>query len=55
MECLMMKWIIYFGATKRILSDGGQEFQNEEMAEFTEKWGIELKYKVSKSPWGNGK
>ena len=32
-----------FGAPKKILSDEGKEFQNEEMAEFMEKLGIELK------------
>ena len=55
MECLMTRWISYFGAPKKILSDGRREFQNEEMVKFSEKWGIELKYAASESSWGNGK
>ena len=35
--------------------DGGREFQNEEIAEFTEKFGIELRCTASESPWWNGK
>ena len=50
-----MKWISYFGAHKRILSDGGQEFQNEEMAEFTKKWGIELSCTANESSQTKGK
>ena len=41
MKC-SMKWISYFGSLKKI-SDGGWEFQNEEMAEFMEKQEIELR------------
>ena len=55
MEYLVMKWISYFGAHKRILSDGGQEFQNEEMAEFTKKWGIELSCTANESSQTKGK
>ena len=35
--------------------DGGWEFQNEKMTGFMEKWGIQLKFTASESPWGNGK
>src|SRR6201990_198253 len=55
MECIMEKWISYFGAPQKIITDGGREFQNEEIIEFTEKWGIEMLCTASESPWSNGK
>ena len=53
MESLMMRWISYFGAPKKI-SDRWREFQNEEMEGFSEKFGIELRCMASESPWRNG-
>ena len=50
-----MKWISYFGAPKKLLPNGGREFQNEEITEFTETFGIEFKCTAGESPWGNGK
>ena len=47
MENILMKWISYFGAPKKSLSDGSREFQNDEIAEFIEKFGIELKCTAS--------
>ena len=37
MECLMMKWVSYFRVPKKILLNGGREFQNEEIVKFSEK------------------
>ena len=54
-EIIMERWVCYFGAPKKILTDGGREFQNEEVEEFTERWGIELMSTSAESPWSNGK
>ena len=54
-EGILEKWISYFGAPSKILSDGGREFQNDDFLEFSEKFGIELLSTASESPWGNGK
>ena len=56
---LMVDWVTRYSQVTwirtKILSNGGQEFQNKEMAQFAEKRGIELKYMASESPWGNRK
>jgi transposase InsO family protein len=52
---LLEKWISVFGAPKKILSDNGLEFQNEEVKEMTESFGIEILSTPAESPWSNGK
>lgn len=54
-ESVLDRWVSIFGPPKRILTDGGREFQNEEFVEFTECYGIELICTSSESPWSNGK
>jgi transposase InsO family protein len=43
-----------FGAPKRILSDNGGEFNNEEIKEFYERFNIEPLYTAAESPFSNG-
>lgn len=54
-EVVMDRWLSIFGAPRKILTDGGREFQNDEFVEFTDSWGIELLSTASDSPWSNGK
>lgn len=47
-------WISVHGAPKRIYSDNGGEFNNEEIREMAEKFNIEMKTTAAYSPWSNG-
>ena len=51
---IIRKWIVIFGPPKRILSDNGLEFNNEDMKNMTEGFGIEQICTASFSPWRNG-
>ncbi|XP_066940951.1 uncharacterized protein [Macrobrachium rosenbergii] len=46
------KWFAIFGAPK-ILSDSGEEFQNEKVRRMAERW-IKVMATASESPWSNG-
>jgi len=52
---IMNKWIGIFESPKKILTDNGREFQNEEMYTYTEALDIEIKSTAAECPWSNGK
>src|SRR5215469_7839953 len=54
-KSILGKWIGVFGAPKKILTDNGLEFQNEEVKLLTEGFGIEILSTPAESPWSNGK
>ena len=41
-KALMNKWISAFGTPKKILTDNGRAFQNENMRSLTDAWNIEI-------------
>ncbi|KAL1281668.1 hypothetical protein QQF64_000471 [Cirrhinus molitorella] len=47
-------WISTHGPPKRLFSDNGGEFNNEEMRDMAEKFNIEVKTTAAYSPWSNG-
>ena len=51
---IIMVWLRYFGAPKKLLSDNGGEFANAVLMEMNEKFGIETKTTAGESPWMNG-
>ena len=44
----------YFGTPKRILSDNGDEFNNEDLREMGEKLNTTITTTAAESPWSNG-
>ena len=51
---LFVSWITIFGAPKRILTDGGGEFNNAEMRALGEAFNIKIITTAAESPWSNG-
>ena len=51
----MKKWISVFGTPKKILTDNGREFQNEEMRNLTDAWNIEMMTIAAEMPFSNGR
>ena len=51
---ILKSWIAIFGTPKKILSDNGGEFNNEEVIEMCEKMGIRVDCTAAESPWSNG-
>ena len=47
-------WITFFGASKKILSDNGREFNSEEFQTFAESFNTKLLNTAAESPWSNG-
>ena len=47
-------WISLFGIPKRILSDNGGEFNNEDLREMGEKLNSTITTTAAESPWSNG-
>ena len=47
-------WIAVHGAPKRIYSDNGGEFNNDEVRDMAENFDIEVKTTAGYSPWSNG-
>ena len=47
-------WIVLFGAPKRILTDNGGEFNNEELRALGESYNIRVMATAAESPWSNG-
>ncbi|XP_064622512.1 uncharacterized protein LOC135484764 [Lineus longissimus] len=47
-------WISIFGAPKKFFSDNGGEFDNEEVKQMGENFGIEILTTAAYSPWSNG-
>ena len=51
---LFVSWITIFGAPKKILTDGGGEFNNTEMRALGEAFTIKIITTAAESPWSNG-
>ena len=51
---LFVSWITIFGAPKKILTDGGGEFNNAEMRALGEAFSIKMITTAAESPWSNG-
>ena len=51
---LIMQWFTMFGPPKKIMTDNGGEFNNENMKELCERYNIEATYTAAESPWSNG-
>ncbi|KAL6481141.1 hypothetical protein MHYP_G00092210 [Metynnis hypsauchen] len=47
-------WISVHGAPRRLYSDNGGEFNNEEMRDMAENFNIETRTTAAYSPWSNG-
>jgi transposase InsO family protein len=47
-------WIGIFGAPKKMFSDNGGEFENEQMKQLGHTFGIEILTTAAYSPWSNG-
>ena len=47
-------WISVFGAPRKLFSDNGGEFNNNEVHDMCENFNIEIKTTAAYSPWSNG-
>ena len=47
-------WISVHGPPRKLFTDNGGEFNNEEMRDMAEKFNIEVKTTAAYSPWSNG-
>ena len=47
-------WISIFGAPKKILSDNGLEFNNNDMRELGDMFNVKIMATAAESPWSNG-
>ena len=54
MKGLFLSWITLFGAPKKIFSDCGGEFNNEEMRALGEAYNMRVLTTAAESPWSNG-
>ena len=50
----LLSWITLFGAPKKIFTDMGGEFNNNEMRTLGEMFNITIKTTAAESPWSNG-
>ena len=50
----MAKWISVHGAPRKLFSDNGGEFNNEEVRDMAHNFNIEIKTTAGYSPWSNG-
>ena len=53
-EAVLEMWHVTFGPMKRILSDNGGEFTNDDFAEMSEKLNTVIVSTAAESPWSNG-
>ena len=53
-SCIFKIWIAYFGVPRKILSDNGGEFSNEEVCELAECLGITVTTTAVEAPFSNG-
>ena len=53
-ETFIKNWITIFGTPKTILSDNGEEFNNELLSELCEQFNISIKSTAAEVPWYNG-
>ena len=51
---IIQLWLSIFGAANTCLMDNGDEFANDEMREFGNQYGINIKQTVAYNPWSNG-
>lgn len=49
----MKCWLSKHGAPKRLYSDNGGEFNNEEVRDLAENFNMEVKTTAAYSPWSN--
>ena len=47
-------WISLFGAPGKLLSDNGLEFNNNDMRELGDMFGVKILATAAESPWSNG-
>ena len=47
-------WISLFGAPRKLLSDNGLEFNNSDMRELGDLFGVKILATAAESPWSNG-
>lgn len=48
---IMRNWIVLFGVPKKILTDNGGEFNNNNFRSMYENFNIELMCTAAESPW----
>ena len=53
-KALFLKWIVTFGAPRKILTDNGCEFNNSEMRTLGEAFNVKIMTTSAESPWSNG-
>ena len=53
-KALMKKWISVFGTPKKILTDNGREFQNENMRNLRDTWNMEMITTAAECLFSNG-
>jgi hypothetical protein len=53
-EKFIQHWIGIFAAPKKLMSDNGGEFANEEIIQLGHQFGIEILATAAYSPWSNG-
>ena len=51
---VMRHWVALFGSPKKILTDNGGEFNNNEFRSMGENFNIEMICTAAESPWSNG-
>ena len=54
LEAIIKCWIQVFGPPRKILTDNGGEFLNEEFLELCDKMNINMKMTAAEAPWSNG-
>jgi hypothetical protein len=53
-RAIFQNWISIFGCPRKILSDNGCEFNNQEFRELGEAFNIKILNTAAESPWSNG-
>ena len=53
-DAVLKIWVSIFGSPKKILSDNGGEFKNDDFAEMAEKLNTKITTTAAESPWSNG-
>ena len=51
---IFRNWISLFGAPRKLLSDNGLEFNNSDMRELGDLFGVKILATAAESPWSNG-
>ena len=52
-DAVLKIWVSIFGSPKKILSDNGGEFTNDDFAEMAEKLNTKITTTAAESPWSN--